>query len=252
MSANRFAVLGATGSGKSVFAKMLLAAYVKVNPVFRYYCISTKDSPLYPDPVNKSGLRDLGFEAIHINRAFFDARHIEISQVDWQAVIRAYPRACFILSSLENEEIIEVANLLCRAIHDVGRAAVWLDEGMLFFPANRSNPGIEILINAGREQQVDVIVLLQHGAQSTKAIERSVSSTGCMVAFRMVEKNEYDRYKTYFAQPDEGGKAYGDRLANLPPYHFLFRTPDGEVGQWCNENFQLVLNKLRRHEVKTT
>lgn len=194
-------ILGKSGSGKSLLARMLLSLYVLYEKRNIYISISLKEDHIDP-PIPTEGpcyeifLSRLGFEDMRIRPHHF--RLGQNTKFNWRKILRHHPRICVTTEGLPPEGYALVIDGLARTLRDLGNAVILIDEAERFIPRARCAPGILDLLRQGRYRGVDMLIV-SHA--DTGVNPEVLLESNMLILFNIRHPTRVDRLRYYFDDP---------------------------------------------------
>lgn len=194
-------ILGKSGSGKSLLARLMLAMYVLHNKRDYYVSISLKEdhfNPPVPDtgPCYEIYLHKLGFDEMKIRPGHF--RYGQATRFNWDRILRQQPRLCVTTEGLAPEGYAAVIDGLSRTLLRKGHAVILIDEAERFIPRSRCAPGILDLLRQGRYRGVDMIIV-SHA--DTGVHPEVLLESNMLVLFNIRHPTRVERLRHYLDDP---------------------------------------------------
>lgn len=159
-------ITGMTGSGKSYFARNLIAKSIK---------------PIFAIADNLHDLDEL--EKV-------TDREMNLIRIGKNTIIKEIPdNTAMMFENVIYEEIEETIDYICSFLFDKGNSIFYVDEAHLFFPnrnLGKSPRELERLLRGGRKRGVDVIMVTQR-PQDLNLV--AISQAHFLVAFKSAERN---------------------------------------------------------------
>jgi len=193
-------ITGMTGSGKSYFARHMIAQSIK---------------PIYALADNIHDLEEL--EKV-------TGRELNLVRVGKNTVVKEIPpNTALVFENVIYSEIEETIDYICAYLYEQGNSIFYVDEAHIFFPnrnIGKSPRELERLLRGGRKKGIDVIMVTQR-PQDLNLV--AISQSHFLIAFKSAERNTIKVIaENMMVEPDV--------ILNLDRYEALiYDTTSGEI-----------------------
>jgi len=175
----RLAVVGQSGTGKSVFLRCWIKEYMRNWPKKKILLFNINDE-------HNKYLKSLGFNTLSINHTNYN--------LDWQRLLQKHGFISVECEDLNTKETSQLINHVCKAVYSDYNILLAFDEAHIFGPRNKTPEWLGRIIRAGRKLGIDVVFATQIIIDLDLSILKQCNQ---IASFRLTEENDIEKAKTF-------------------------------------------------------